>query len=246
MSTVIRDVADGIVAVGPLLAMIGLVLAVIPQSRQRTLAVSSIGILVVWYAVAYVATLRGAFETTIAGLPTVILAFIPTAAGILGLLLVPALRRLFTEAGRPANLIAVQSFRMVGAAFVLLWAVHRLPVLFAVPAGVGDFLTGAFAWWVARAVREGRIGRGVVWNVLGLLDLVMALTLGILSSSPLQLSPDGLTTAAVGLLPLALVPTFGVPVAMMLHVASLLGLRSMATQASDRRIAVGARAAQPD
>ncbi|MBO0847335.1 MAG: hypothetical protein J2P22_18195 [Nocardioides sp.] len=242
MSTLVLDVADGIVAAGPLLAVIGLALAVVPQSRRRNLAVGSIGVLILWYAVAYVATLRGAFEAEIAGVPTVVLGLVPAAAGIVLLWLVPAVQRLLVEPGRPANLIAVQSFRMVGVGFLLLWAVHRLPVLFAVPAGAGDFLTGAFAWGVANAVREGRTGRGVVWNLLGLLDLVVAMSLGVLSSPPLHLSPDGLTTGAVGFLPLALVPAFGVPVAMMLHLASLRSLRSIAAGARARKAAVAAAA----
>ncbi|MBO0703167.1 MAG: hypothetical protein J2P38_09565, partial [Candidatus Dormibacteraeota bacterium] len=144
-----------------------------------------------------------------------------------------AVRRMITEPGVPAGLIAVQTYRLVGGSFLLLFAVHRLPALFAILAGGGDLLVGAFAWSAANAVRDGRLRRGVIWNLLGLLDLVVAISLGVAFSPQFHLSPDGVTTAALTVLPNVLVPAFLVPVSILLHVASLRTLRRLAVTVKD-------------
>lgn len=62
----------------------------------------------------------------------------------------------------------------------------------------------------------------MTWNAFGLLDLVVAVGTGFLTSpSPLQLlslqSPNELISA----FPLVMVPVFAVPLSVLLHVASL-------------------------
>lgn len=122
-------------------------------------------------------------------------------------------------------LVGVQLYRVLGVTFVLLYAMNRLPVEFALPAGVGDIVIGVSAplvgyfydqgyRWSSRAV--------VIWNVVGILDLVAAVALGFLTSpSPLQLlaleAPNRLITA----FPLVLVPVFAVPLSVLLHLTVL-------------------------
>jgi hypothetical protein len=65
-----------------------------------------------------------------------------------------------------------------------------------------------------------------VWNIFGIADLVIAVTTGFLTSpSPLQRfafdRPNELITA----FPLVLIPVFLVPLAVLLHFASLAKLR---------------------
>jgi hypothetical protein len=62
---------------------------------------------------------------------------------------------------------------------------------------------------------RGARGLGVAWNVLGILDLVNAVTLG------------ALTTAGELPYPLVLIPAFGVPLPLMLHALSLRQLRRL-------------------
>jgi hypothetical protein len=111
-------------------------------------------------------------------------------------------------------------------AFVIVMALGDLPWIFALPAGLGDIAIGLSAPFVARALdRDEALERAVRFNVLGIVDLVVALTIGFLAG----LGPVGLgvtpTTEPLALLPLALVPTVAVPTALTLHVVSLARLR---------------------
>jgi len=115
--------------------------------------------------------------------------------------------------------------------FIALYAYGVLPGLFAWPAGLGDMAIGATAPLVVLALRRqpafavGRLFR--VWNLLGILDLVVAVSLGALSSVLGIGISAGITTFPMGELPLVLVPTFLVPLFVMLHLASLLQARRL-------------------
>src|ERR671931_80255 len=121
-----------------------------------------------------------------------------------------------------ALLIAVQTYRIAGIAF--LWGMTQgiLDPAFAIPAGVGDILIGVtaipfaiFLWkgysWSKYAV--------VVWSVLGIADLVNAITLGLITS------PD-FGTSTMTTFPWILVPTVAVPLALALHGITLYKLRN--------------------
>src|SRR5215471_10278000 len=92
----------------------------------------------------------------------------------------------------PASwLIGLQVYRVLGGTFLLRWAAGQLPGEFALPAGTGDFLVGLLALPVAFYIHSrarGSLIAGYAWNVLGVLDLVLALTMGALTSpGPVQL-----------------------------------------------------------
>jgi hypothetical protein len=101
-----------------------------------------------------------------------------------------------------------------------------LPGLFAWPAGIGDMAIGVTAPFVILGLRrQPAFAAGTffrVWNVFGILDLVVAVSLGALSSM-LGFGNSG-TVAAFPMaeMPLILVPTFLVPLFVMLHIASLI------------------------
>ena len=66
------------------------------------------------------------------------------------------------------------------------------------------------------------------WNLLGILDLIDAVGLGATSAVlGIGISAE-ITTFPMGVLPLVFVPTFLVPLFLMLHLASLLQARQMA------------------
>ncbi len=120
----------------------------------------------------------------------------------------------------------VQAWRFAGMGFIALYAYGVLPGLFAWPAGLGDMAIGITAVWVMLALRDradfaaSRLFR--VWNLLGMLDLVVAISLGALSSV-LGIGISGKITAfPMALFPLVLIPVFLVPLFFMLHVASWL------------------------
>jgi hypothetical protein len=151
-------------------------------------------------------------------------------AGALGAMLlatrIPIVRRSLAAPGMLPLLTLPHTLRLVGVAFVLVMALGDLPWVFALPAGLGDMAIGASAPFVARALARGDgLERAVRFNVLGIVDLVVALTIGFLAG----LGPIGFdvtpTTEPLALLPLALVPTVAVPTALTLHIVSLARLR---------------------
>jgi hypothetical protein len=119
-------------------------------------------------------------------------------------------------------LVAVNIWRILGVAF--LWGVSQgiLHPAFGIPAGVGDVLIGVTAIPFAYFLRKGYSWSKyavVIWSVLGITDLVYAVSLGLITASELGIST--MTT-----FPWVLVPTVGVPSALMLHGITLYRLRN--------------------
>jgi hypothetical protein len=164
------------------------------------------------------------------------------AAGYLGTLLalsrVPVMARALAAPGMASRLLLPHSFRVAGVFFLLYWAFGHLPALFALPAGLGDIVAGITAPLVARRLARGNGGRAAVWfNAFGLTDLVVALTLGALTGyQVLKVTPSA---AAIGELPLALIPTATVPLLFALHITSL-STREKATRPALRLSALRA------
>ena len=127
-------------------------------------------------------------------------------------------------------LVAVQTWRIVGFAF--LWGVSLgiLHPAFGIPAGIGDILVGVTAIPFAYFLRKGFSWSKyalVVWSVLGIADLVMAVSLGTITASEFGIS-------TMNTLPWVLVPTVGVPLALTLHGITLYRLKH--TQFPTRKI----------
>jgi hypothetical protein len=135
----------------------------------------------------------------------------------------PAMSRILAQPDTLLRLTLPQRFRLVGAAFLISMALGQLPAVFAVPAGLGDIAIGVEAVLIARNLRHGIIGRGTVWfNVLGLVDLAVALGIGFAAApGALRVLLASPSTQAISLLPLVLIPTTVVPIAAALHLLSL-------------------------
>jgi hypothetical protein len=169
-------------------------------------------------------------------------AVVPSAIALLAVWRSPALRRVLAGASLPA-LIGVQLYRAIGVVFLILLALGQIPGHFALPAGWGDIAIGLTAPIVALVLARGaRIGRplAISWAVLGLLDLVVAIGMGTGVLAPFlapALGPRVPPVAAMGIFPMILVPTFAVPVSVLLHVLVLARLL--------REARLGSRAVQP-
>jgi hypothetical protein len=142
-------------------------------------------------------------------------------------------------------IIGANAFRVLGAAFLVLASLGRLGGPFPFSAGWGDVIVGVLALPVALlamrvAANDLRI---VAWNVLGTLDLVAAMTLGIGSAngSPLQFVHAGAGSAAMASLPWSLVPTVLVPLFLIGHGIVFAHVRA-ASVARGSRSALGAPA----
>jgi hypothetical protein len=98
-----------------------------------------------------------------------------------------------------------------------------VPPLWALPAGLGDILVAATVPWVARDVETPRgVRRAIVWNLVGMVDLVVAVGLGIMTNpGPAHVFDTLPSSVMLTRFPLVLVPAFLVPLAFALHVVSL-------------------------
>src|SRR5229473_268043 len=111
---------------------------------------------------------------------------------------------------------------------------RSLPGIFAWPAGLGDMAIGVTAPLVLAALlRRPGFAAGksfVAWNLSGILDLTVAVSIGALV--PL-LAPNfygAVSTAPMTQLPLVLVPTYLVPTFLILHLTALFQARRLGRQ----------------
>jgi hypothetical protein len=130
----------------------------------------------------------------------------------------------------PASwLIALQAYRVFGSAFLIGWARGLVPGVFALPAGIGDLITGLLAVPVAISLAAGTLEArkvAVGWNVFGLLDFAVAVSIGLMiAPGPLQVIVPSIPNATAGIYPIVMVPAFAVPSSILLHVLSLRQLR---------------------
>jgi hypothetical protein len=124
--------------------------------------------------------------------------------------------RRFALALNPRILTLIHAWRIAGFVFLVLCTYAILPGIFALPAGWGDIFVGATAPLVASrlANRDHRKGF-ILWQVLRILDLMTAVALG---ASANFIQPHGISTNPITELPLSLIPTFAVPMLLILHV----------------------------
>lgn len=192
------------------------------SARDSWIAVLAGAVLAAWAVAATMLARRGFFELTDLTAPPAVGIALGLALAALGvsLLLSSSLRRLLTN---QRHLILLNLWRLVGAVFLMLMAAGQMPALWALPAGIGDVIVGAVAPWIARHVDapEGR-RRAIIFNLFGMADLIIAVGLGIMTSpGPARLFHTMPTSELATQFPLALVPTFLVPLAFALHVISL-------------------------
>ena len=124
-------------------------------------------------------------------------------------------------AGIPAHyIIGVNVFRVIGVFFLVLLAEGRLSGPFPYFAGIGDIVTGLFALQTARFAQYAPLNhpRILVWNAFGTIDLLLAISLGVLSQpGPTQLIHAGVGSAALTTLPWSLIPLVLVPTYLIGH-----------------------------
>jgi hypothetical protein len=131
--------------------------------------------------------------------------------------------REFTMSLNPRRLTMIHSLRVEGFVFLVLATYGILPSLFALPAGWGDIAIGATASFVAlKLANPGHRRAFLIWQLLGVADLATAATLGPLAQ---VIDPHGISSYAMTVLPLSLIPTFAVPLFLILHFICILQAR---------------------
>jgi hypothetical protein len=128
-------------------------------------------------------------------------------------------------------LAGIQAWRWAGLGFLSLYVHKVLPAVFALPAGLGDMAIGVSAPWIILAlIRQpgfAASGTFIRWNILGILDLIIALSIGTVSVFFATGDPEEISTAPMATLPLLLIPAFLVPLFLMLHAAALMQSRQL-------------------
>jgi hypothetical protein len=129
-------------------------------------------------------------------------------------------------------LTAVQAWRFAGFGFLALFAHGVLPGVFAWPAGLGDNAIGLTAPWVAltlarrTAFAASRVF--VIWNLLGMLDLIAAVSTATMNQILATGAAGQVTVAPMAQLPLLLVPAYLVPLFFIWHLTALFQSRRLA------------------
>ena len=206
--------------------------------RLRALTISAV-ILLGWLAIALGLSGAGFYHVAQSGIPTIQYGLFPPI--LIGAFLIfrSELAGRILDAVPQPSIVGVQLYRALGVVFLTLYAASQLPALFAWPAGVGDIMVGLsaplVAYAYARAPRQFA-GRVKAWNVLGILDLTVAVTLGFLTSpsaiTPIAVHPS---SELVTMLPMVMIPVYMVPLSILLHITSLVKLHREQSRAADFR-----------
>ncbi len=126
-------------------------------------------------------------------------------------------------------LVGVQLYRVVGLIFLALYGLGLMPGEFAIPAGWGDLAVGLAAPVIGYMLYKGYRGSclaALSWNVVGILDLVVAVATGFLSSpGPFQTMALENPNVPISAFPVVLIPLYAVPMSILLHLAALSRLK---------------------
>ena len=195
-----------------------------------------VGVLTVWFGVVFLLGSHGTFVASPGAPP------LPIFFGVaipLGLFLAAYFGlKSFRDFILGADLrfvTAMQAWRWAGGQFFWLYAWGVLPGLFAFPAGFGDMAIGVTAPWIVLGLVRNPLfaasRRYVIWNILGIVDFVVAVSMGVLASGlfpGINGLTGNLTASAMNRLPLVLIPAFVVPFFTMLHLTALFQAQQLA------------------
>ena len=185
------------------------------------------GIVGLWFVAAFIGGVLNFFSQT--GRPPVpigVFLVIPIGGFTLAYAMSSRVRHAVDQI--PLWLITIAHvWRFVGLGFVTGAVVHVLPPQFGYPEGIGDFVAALFCLPLALAIRKGghspRLRAAfIAWNIYGLIDLVSAISMGILySRSSFGVLRTDLSTDLMTTFPVNLIPMYFVPLFILMHMLSL-------------------------
>ena len=136
----------------------------------------------------------------------------------LTLIVLSSSMRKWTQSLNLAMLTLPHAWRTIGYSFLVLWFYGMLPAGFAAPAGFGDFTIAIAAPFIAVALWlewKNALSYGVVFHILGAVDLIVAIITGTSAYGVLEENIhiiDPLTA-----FPMVIIPTAFVPLLLMSH-----------------------------
>jgi len=190
------------------------------SSGQRLAAVTVAG---GWIGLAVALAGTGIYAAGPTPVPIIgVMAALPLLAAALAALLSARVRAALLALPLTA-LVGLHGMRILtGLFFLLLSAQGRLSGPFPQSAGRGDILAGLLAIALMLALARnapGKRGWLLAWNLIGTLDLVSALALGMLSApgAPFQQFGGAVGSTAIWTLPWSAIPTVLVPFYLITH-----------------------------
>src|ERR1700722_6448251 len=188
-------------------------------------------VLTLWLAVVVYLGATGSFITA-PGTPPIPIAL---GAGLpvlvfLSLVLASTFRKFLLTCDLPL-MTAVQAWRFAGFGFIALYVHGVLPGSFAWPAGLGDIAIGLTAPWIALAlVRRPEFATSrlfAIWNLLGMLDLLVAVGAGALNQVFATGKVGEISISPMAQMPLLLIRAYLVPLLFVLHITALFQARRL-------------------
>jgi hypothetical protein len=170
----------------------------------------------VWFLFSLAASALQVFRTAPnqPPLPLGLAVLVPITIFVVWAMASPSFRQ-FLLSLNPSTLTLVHAWRIAGFAFLVLYTYRILPGQLALSAGWGDIAIGATAPFVAMKLTNAPHRKSFIfWQLLGITDLVTAVGLGVAYR---LLNPHATAADAMTVLPMSLIPTFAVPLFMILH-----------------------------
>ena len=121
----------------------------------------------------------------------------------------------------------------MGGVFLIGWLAGRIPPEFAIPAGLGDIWAGVAGYQASRALAAGAPNARrllVRANLIGMGDIMVAVSLGIITSEGMFHVLANDAPNIINDYPLVLFPAFFVPIFLGFHLMSISRLRSARKQ----------------
>src|SRR5262249_49758800 len=138
LQTIIQSIAATLSWIG---VYVGIRALTVEKSRRLAWTIGSAVVLALWLVGVMLLGANDVFRTNAVGVPVALVTTL--AVGYL-LLFSPAFRAIVS--GIPQHwLIGIQAFRIIGVVFLVRYFQGQLPGVFAVSAGLGDFVTGLSA-----------------------------------------------------------------------------------------------------
>ena len=228
------DILGAITGTAIYAVVVGTLIGFAPVRRATRLALLAAAI--AWATlISAVAALGGLAPGTMGPVPATLLPFASVLVALFGSWFVfPRFRTALLSMPLEA-LIGLNAARLAGFFFLLLAAAGRLSAPFAPMAAWGDMITAAAALPLAVVVARGvaehagwRVAFGL-WNLFGAVDLIVAVSLGVLSAqgTPFRVFTEGPGTLAMTTLPWAFVPAMIVPLFLLIHFTIAMKLRTL-------------------